>query len=379
MTSKIALTLPGPSSIFHAWRNASGRNGAVRALRPSSADVRSDAARRRRLSTAASHLSRTLLLLGGCALAIASMSPRIAHAAYPDKPIQVVISFPPAGATDVLARAVGQQLATELGQSVVVENRPGAGGAIGLVAGARAQPNGYNLYLAATTNQAIAASIYKDQAASLIDDFEPIGLIGFVPHVLVVPASTPIKTVGELISTIKAGPGKYNFASQGVGTLSHLEGELFVKQNDLQITHVPYKGSVQALPDVVNGVATMMFDSVTGSMPLVKGDKLRILAVASGSRVSLLPDVPTLREAGVKNVVADNLFGLFAPKGTPDDVLKTLSAALEKALQDPKLKSTMAAQGAELRYAPAPKLKTIIADEHAFWGKVVKEANITAK
>lgn len=322
---------------------------------------------------------RTVLGLASVATLAGLVLPLAAQAAFPDKPIQIVISFPPAGATDVLARAVGQKLAIELGQSVVVENRPGAGGAIGLTSAARAAPTGYALYLAATTNQAIAASIYKDQTASLIDDFIPIGLIGYVPHSLVVPASLPVKNVAELLAYIKAAPGKYNYASQGVGTLSHLESELFVAQNDLKMTHIPYKGSVQALPDVVNGASTMMFDSVTGSRPLVQGGKLRYLAVASAERVSLLPDVPTLSEAGVKNVVADNRFGLFAPKGTPPEVIEALSKALQRAVLNPDLKTTMANQGAEMRYAPGPELGDIVIEEHKYWGDVVKKANVIAQ
>src|SRR5690606_13426595 len=269
---------------------------------------------------------KSLLRSFGCASALLLLfSPMPAYAAYPDRPIQIIISFPPAGATDVLTRAIGNQLSRELGQPVVVENRPGAGGAIGLTAGARAKPDGYALYLAATSNQAIAAAVYRDQAANLIEDFVPIGLIGSVPHALVVPTSLPIKSVSELIAYIKAKPRAYNFASQGVGTLSHLEGELFKAQNGLAITHVPYKGSVQALPDVVNGLSVMMFDSVTGSMPLVKGNKLKILAVASAKRISLLPDIPTLAEAGAKSLIAGNMFGLFAPKGVPADIIRTLS------------------------------------------------------
>ena len=302
-----------------------------------------------------------------------------AQAAYPDKPVQVIISFPPAGATDVLARAVGQRLSTELGQSVVVDNKPGAGGAIGLMAGARAAPNGYVLYLAATTNQAIAAAIYKDQQAHLAKDFEPIGLIGYVPHALVVPASLPVKSVAELIDYIKAAPGEYNYASQGVGTLSHLEGELFTARYGLKITHIPYKGSVQALPDVANGTATMMFDSVTGSMPLAKGGKLRYLAVAAPARVALLPDVPTLGEAGIENVIPDNRFGLFAPKGTPPDILETVSAALKRALADPDLQASLATQSVQLMYAPGPDLQKVVEDEHEYWAGVVKSANVTAK
>lgn len=313
---------------------------------------------------------RGVALAGSLAMAVA------ANAAYPERPIEVIISFPPAGATDALARAVGHRLSDKLGQTVVVQNRPGAGGAIGLTAAARAQTDGYNLYLAATTNQAIAAAIYPKQEVSLLNDFVPIGQVGFAPHALVVPASLPVKTVSELIAYLKDKPGNYNFASQGTGTLSHLESELFAASNQLDVMHIPYKGSVQALPDVANGSSTMMFDSVTGSMPMVQAGKIRYLAVASTSRVSLLPDVPTLAEAGVKNVVADNVFGLFAPKGVPPEVIATLSTALEAVLAEPALKASLAKQGSEVSYATPQALGVTIAQEHQYWSGVVKSANI---
>lgn len=299
-----------------------------------------------------------------------------ANAAYPDRPIEVIISFPPAGATDALARAVGQRLSDKLGQTVMVQNRPGAGGAIGLAAAARAKTDGYNLYLAATTNQAISAAIYPEQKASLIEDFVPIGQVGFAPHALVVPTSLPIKTVSELLAYLKEKPGNYNFASQGTGTLSHLESELFAASNQLDVVHIPYKGSAQALPDVANGSSTMMFDSITGSMPMVQAGKIRYLAVASTSRATLLPDVPTLAEAGVENVVANNMFGLFAPKGVPAEVIDKLSAALESVLAEPDLKARLAEQGSELSYAPSQVLSETISGEHSYWAGVVESAGI---
>lgn len=314
--------------------------------------------------------AKPLALAAGLAMAFT------ANAAYPEKPIEVIISFPPAGATDALARAVGQRLSDKLGQTVVVQNRPGAGGAIGLAAAARAQTDGYNLYLAATTNQAIAAAIYPKQEVSLLTDFVPIGQVGFAPHALVVPTSLPIKNVSELLAYLKEKPGIYNFASQGTGTLSHLESELFVASNQLDVMHIPYKGSAQALPDVANGSSAMMFDSVTGSMPMVQAGKIRYLAVASTSRVTLLPDVPTLAEAGVKNVVADNVFGLFAPKGVPAEVVATLSTALEAVLADPGLKASLAKQGSEVGYATPQALGETIAEEHRYWAGVVKTADI---
>jgi len=317
-------------------------------------------------------------LLGLCVISALGVS-FTANAAYPQRPIEVIISFPPAGATDAMARAVSQALAVELGQSLVVQNRPGGGGTIGAAAAARSAPDGYTLYFAATTNQAIGATMYPNQPAHLGKDFTPIGQVGFAPHALVVPSSLPVKTVSELLAYLKKNPGQYNFASQGAGTLSHLESALFVSTNNLDVTHVPYKGSVQALPDLANGVATFMFDSVTGSMPMVQAGKIRYLAVASTSRVSMLPDVPTLGEAGVPNVVADNVFGFFAPAGTPEPVVATLSAALEKVLAQPELRQRLAAQGSELKFAPSAELAKTIAQEHEYWGRVAAAANLAGK
>ncbi|ARP89267.1 receptor [Bordetella genomosp. 9] len=325
----------------------------------------------RRLGAA---LGATALALGLAAAPSAS-----ALAAYPERPIQVIISFPPAGATDILARAISQKLAIELKQSVIVENRPGAGGAIGLAAAAKAPADGYTLYLAAVTNQAIAASIYKKQPASLIDNFVPIAGVGISPHILEVPASLPIQNVGELIAYLKAQPGQYNFASQGTGTLSHLESELLALKTGVKVTHIPYKGSSQALPELVSGSSTFMFDSIPGSMPLIQAGKLRVLAVASGTRSSLLPDVPTLKEAGIEGVQADNLFGFVAPKGTPQANIDTIAQALRKVLAMPDLKAAVSAQGAELSYTPAAEFGQAIVQEHKIWADVVNQAKVSVE
>ena len=321
-------------------------------------------------------LRRGVPSLAALLAALCVAAPDAAVAAYPERPIQVVISFPPAGATDVLARAIGAALGKELGQSVVVENRPGAGGTLGLATAVKAPADGYHLHFSAITNQAIAAAVYRQQPGTLLDDFEPVGGVGTVPHVLVVPAGLPVKDIAQLIDYLKAAPGKYNFASQGVGTLSHLESELFMLKTGAQAAHIPYKGSSQALPEVVNGSSVMMFDSFTGSQPLVQAGKLRFLAAASSRRISLLPDVPTVSESGVQGFEANNYFGFFAPKGTPQAAVDTLSAALEKALADPALVKQLAAQGAELRYNPPAELTELVRKEHEIWGGVVKSAKI---
>ncbi|MWL89808.1 tripartite tricarboxylate transporter substrate binding protein [Cupriavidus sp. SW-Y-13] len=299
-----------------------------------------------------------------------------ALAEYPERPIQLVLSFPPAGATDVLARAVGQRLSQVLKQPVVVENRPGAGGALGMGYAAKASPDGYTLYLAAVSNAAIAAATYSSQPANLGKDFVPIAGIGNVPHILVVPASSPVKTVPELVKMLKATPGEHNFASQGSGTLSHLESELFKLRTGVDVVHVPYKGSSFALPDLMAGRSAMMFDSIPSALPHVKSGKLRLLAVASEQRVKLLPDVPTMGEAGVSDFRANNLFGLVAPKGTPPAVIEKLAAASKAVLAQPELAETMAAQGVEIAYTPADKFGRMIQQEMRDWAKVAQAAHV---
>ncbi|CAG9179492.1 tripartite tricarboxylate transporter substrate binding protein [Cupriavidus respiraculi] len=336
------------------------------------------------------HLARTLVgqactimkarparagLVAAVALAGTAMAPA-AHAEYPDRPIQLVLSFPPAGATDVLARAVGQRLSQVLQQPVVVENRPGAGGAIGLSYAAKAAPDGYTLYLAAVSNAAIAAATYSSQPASLAKDFVPIAGIGTVPHILVVPASLPVNSVPELVSYLKASPGKLNFASQGAGTLSHLESELFKLRTGVDVLHVPYKGSSFALPDLMAGRASMMFDSIPSALPHVKAGKLKLLAVASEQRLESLPEAKTMAEAGIKDFRADNLFGLVAPKGTPAPVVKKLAAAVKEALASPELGKTMEAQGVQIKYTASDEFGRMIGDELRTWSKVAQAAKV---
>jgi tripartite-type tricarboxylate transporter receptor subunit TctC len=310
-------------------------------------------------------------LLSGVALLAGS-----AQAAYPDKPIQIIISFPPAGATDILARAIGQKLAETLKQPVVVENKPGAAGQIGRVAVARAAPDGYTLYLAAVSTAAIADAAYPNQPAHLIREFVPVAGVASVPHMLVAPATLPASNVAQLIELLKAEPGRHNFASQGMGTLSHLESELFKMSTGVEMVHVPYKGSSQALPDLMAGRASMMFDSIPASLPHVKSGKLRVLAVASSRRVSSLPDVPTVEEAGVKGFRADNLFGVYAPRGTPSAIVATLAQAIEGVLAQPDLKQQLQAQGVELRFSPSAEFANLAEHEFRNWGRLIEAAKI---
>jgi tripartite-type tricarboxylate transporter receptor subunit TctC len=322
-----------------------------------------------------SRVTALRVALSGIIMATAAIAGPV-HADYPDRSIQLVLSFPPAGATDILARAIGQKMSEALGQNVIIENKPGGGGIIGLTSAAKALPDGYTLYLAAVTNAAIAAAAYTPKPIHLIKDFIPVAGIATVPHMLVVPASLPVQNMGQLITLFKASPGKYNFASQGSGTLSHLESEVFMTTVGLELVHVPYKGSSQALPDLMSGISSMMFDSIPASMPHVKSGKLRVLAVASSKRVSLLPNVPTVDESGVKGFEANNLFGISAPKGTPATVLAKLSKVIQTALSSPDLKERMQAQGVELKFTPGEEFGPLVEREFRIWGKAVAMAKV---
>lgn len=317
-----------------------------------------------------------LVAAAGLSGALAAPAAFAAPAEYPDRPIQLVLSFPPAGATDVLARAVGTRLSQVLKQPVVVENRPGAGGALGMGYAAKAAPDGYTLYMAAVSNAAIAAVTYSNQPANLAKDFVPIAGIGNVPHILVVPSTLPVKTVPELVKYLKAAPGQYNFASQGSGTLSHLESELFRLRTGVEVVHVPYKGSSFALPDLMAGRSAMMFDSIPSALPHVKAGKLRLLAVASDQRVKSLPEAQTMGEAGIQDFRANNLFGLVAPKGTPPAVIEKLAAATKAVLAQPDLVDAMDAQGVQIVYSAPDKFGRMINEEMRDWAKVAQAAKV---
>ena len=307
---------------------------------------------------------------------VAALAGGLAHAAYPERPITLVLSFPPAGASDILARAVGQKLGEVLNQTVVVENKPGAGGYLGMAYASKAAPDGYTIYLSSATNAAIAAATYPNPSANLLKDFTPIGGVATVPNMLVVPAALPVQNVTQLVSYLKASPGKYNFASQGAGTLSHLESEMFKNIAGLDLIHVPYKGSSQALPDLIAGTSSMMFDSIPASLPHVKSGRLKVLAVASSKRVGLLPNVPTVDESGLKGFEANNYFGLNAPKNTPAALVAMLSKAVQTALNSTELRQRMLDQGVDLKFVPPQEFAALTELEFRIWGKVVEAAKV---
>jgi len=289
-----------------------------------------------------------------------------------------VLSFPAGGATDALARELSQYLGKALDQSVVVLNRPGAGGMIGMQAGARAEPDGHTLYISSVMSNAVYEGVNGKQAISLENDFEGVGGIASAPHILIAPDQIGVKDYAGLVSYLKAAPGKYNYASMGAGTLSNLEAEIFKDETGTDALQIPYKGSSQALPEVVSGSSAFMFDSVTSSLPQINAGRIHALGVASSKRLDMMPHVPTMKELGVEGLEAENLFALMAPKGTPADRVTVLANALSTAQADEGFRKAIGEQGFVVSEIDQKALPGFIADQQAFWKKKVESLNITA-
>jgi tripartite-type tricarboxylate transporter receptor subunit TctC len=293
---------------------------------------------------------------------------------YPSRPIRIVVPFPAGGTTDLIARAAGQKLTESLGQPVVVDNRPGAGGNIGAELVAKSPPDGYTLLMGTVGTHAINASLYPKMPYDHVRDFAPIILVAGVPNVLVVNPSLPVNSVQELIAYGKANPGKLNFASSGNGTSIHLSGELFKTMTGVQMAHIPYKGSSPALQDLAGGQVQLMFDNLPSALPLIKAGRLKALAVTSKTRAPALPDVPTVAESGLPGFEASSWFGLLAPAGTPQPVIAKVNAEIARWLATPEAREKLTAQGANVVGGTPEDFARHIAAETAKWQKVVKES-----
>jgi len=293
---------------------------------------------------------------------------------FPTRPIRVVVPFPAGGTTDVLARAAAQKLSETLGQPTVVDNRPGAGGNIGAELVAKSPPDGYTLLMGTVGTHAINPSLYPRMPYDHVRDFAPVILVAGVPNVLVINPALPVNSVQELIAYAKANPGKLNFASSGNGTSIHLSAELFKTMTGVQITHIPYKGSAPALQELMGGQVQLMFDNLPSSLALIKGGKLKALAVTSKERAAALPDVPTIAESGLPGFEASSWFGLLAPAGTPQPVIAKLNAEIAKWLATPEAKEKLLAQGANAAGGTPEDFARHIAAETAKWQRVVKDS-----
>ena len=292
-------------------------------------------------------------------------------ASYPDKAVRVVVGFSAGGTTDVAARIIAKELGDDLGESFVVENKPGAGSNIGAELVARAKPDGYTLYMVAVTST-INQTLYKNLSFDIVKDFSPIALVIKVPNILVVNPSLPVKNVQELVSYLKAHPGKVSFASSGSGTSIHMAGELFKLRAGVDIVHIPYKGSAPAMTDLIGNQVQMMFDNMPSAWPHVQAGKLRALAVTTAERSATAPEIPTMMESGFDKFDVSSWFGLIAPAGTPPEIIAKLNASVQKALAKPEVQQRFKDLGAVTARTTPSEFGAFIKSEVEQWGTVVK-------
>jgi len=299
---------------------------------------------------------------------------------YPDKPIRLVIPFPPGGATDVIGRIMAQELSKTIGQQVVPDNRAGDSGNIGADMVAKSAPDGYTLLMGALTSHSINSNLDKDRIKyNLEKDFTPVAIVGVVPLVFVVNPSVPVKNMKEFIAYAKANPGKLTFASSGAGAPQRLAMEMFRYQLGLDLLHVPYKGSGPAMTDLVGGQVLSMSETVPAALQFIQAGQLRALAVTTNKRISQLPDVPTITEAtGLPNFDVVSMFGIEAPAGTPNTIIYKLSAEIRSILRRPDVQERMLAAGVYVNYLSPAESSKRITRELNMWAKVIKDANIKA-
>jgi tripartite-type tricarboxylate transporter receptor subunit TctC len=309
------------------------------------------------------------------AFALLATAAAQAQTAYPTKPVRVVVPFPPVGAADLVARTTGVKLSEAWGQQVLVDNRPGAGGNIGAEVVSKAPADGYMLLMAPVTTYAVGMAAYNTLNWNLEKDLVPVAMGANIPHILVAHPALPVKTVRDVIALGKARPGELNFASQGQGTLSHLEQEMLMQMGGFKANHVPYKGSAPGLLDLIPGNVQLFFDSIPSSAPFVKSGKLKGIGVASSKRSPALPDTPALNES-LPGFEADSWFGFMAPVGTPREVIAKFNAEVQKALANPEVKERLLAQGAIAQSGTPEQMGQQIKSDVAKWGKVVRTAGV---
>lgn len=310
-------------------------------------------------------------LLAACALSAAAAA--LAQAPFPSKPVKIIVPYPPGGAVDVVTRKMAQALSEQTGQSFIVDNRPGATGTIGAFAAARAEPDGYTL-MANDTTYSLLPHIFKKLPFDYDRDLLPISAFLFAPMSLVVNAESQYKTLPQFVAAAKAAPGTITYGTGGAGTTPHFTAEAFGMASGTRLMHVPFKGAGEATQAVLSKTIDMQFSSTPGVMGNVKGGKLRILAVGGDKRLAALPDVPTFAEAGVKNFGVVNWTGLWAPKGTPPDVIARLQGEIAKAMAKPDMKTFAEGLGGDARVADAAAFSKMLSESSALWGKIASSA-----
>ena len=319
------------------------------------------------------------MLVSGATLMAAGLSNTALAQAWPSKPIRIVIAQAPGSATDVVSRVVGIRLGESLGQPILIEARPGAGGALGTEAAARSAPDGYTLFMGNNSTHGSNPALYAKLPYDAVNDFAPISFVASVPYVLVVDASLPVKTVKELIALAKSRPGKMNYASAGNGSTHHFCGELLKSVGEIDVLHVPYKGTAPAITALLAGEVSFMFSNAADIQSQIKSGKVRALAVTSATRSSVLPDVPTLAQEGLAGFEIQSWFGLLAPAATPPAIIGRLNAEMLKVLARADVKATLGAQGLEVAPGSPAQFADYIKSEIARFGKIAKAAGIKAE
>jgi tripartite-type tricarboxylate transporter receptor subunit TctC len=317
------------------------------------------------------------------ALLLAALAPVATWAQAPEwpaaKPIVYVVPFTAGGSTDIVGRTLAQKLGESLKQSVVVDNKPGQAGGIGAAYVAKAAPDGYTLFGGTISTHAINASLYKKLPYDPMKDFEPVSLVARLPNVLIVNSQLGVNSVAELVALLKKDESKRTFASSGAGTSTHLAGEMFADLIGVKLTHVPYKGTPPAMTDVAAGLVPFMFDQVTAALPLVKSGKLKLLAVTTGKRIALVPELPTMIESGIPGFEMSSWQAVYAPKGTPRPIVQRLNAEIVKALKQPDVQARLSDQLAmEIVGSTPEELREHMAREIPRWAELVKKSGATA-
>ena len=326
-------------------------------------------------------LDRRRFVALSCALTLAPiLGPHVARAqaAWPSRSVKVIVPFAPGGATDIIARTIGNRLSEVWGQQVVVESRGGGDASIGTAAVAQSDPDGYTMLLS-SVGQAINRFLYPSLTYDPVADFAPVSLICLQPNIMVVPNASPAKSVKEFVAYAKSRSGQISFGSGGVGTSVHLSGELFKRMTGVEMTHVPYRGSAPALQDVIAGRLDLIFDNITPALPHVKSGSARGLAVTTSKRVIAAVDLPTIAEAGVPGFEVDGWYGLLAPKATPAPVIRRFNAELAALLAMDEMKERLLAAGIDASASSPAEFHDRIARDITRWSEVVKKARIAAE
>jgi tripartite-type tricarboxylate transporter receptor subunit TctC len=326
------------------------------------------------------HPRRLFALLGlSLTLACSAFNPVQAQDAYPNKPIKVVVPFPAGGATDILTRAITEKLALRIGQSVIIENRPGAGANIGAATVAKAPPDGYTILMGSIGSHSISVTYHKDPGYNFKKDLMPISSAGSLSNIVVIGNDVPAKNLQELVAYAKANPGKLTCGSSGTGGLIHLTCEMFKIAAGIDVLHVPYKGTSLLMPDLISGRVTMALDTLPPYIPMLKEGKVRALAITTATRSSLVPDLPTIAESGYPGFESVAVYGFFAPTGTPTAIIKKLNADINAVLLDPELKDKLLKVGIEVQGSTSEALATFVDKEIAKWAAVIKAGNIKSE